>query len=120
MNDLLNSVREKAKALQKTIVLAEGEEPRIITAAAKIQAEGIAKIILIGNPKVIAEKCPGANLDGVKIMNVAEMNIEPYAQMLYELRKAKGMDIETARKLAKNPLCCLLRAGKPTAWSRVQ
>ena len=90
MNDLLNSVREKAKALQKTIVLAEGEEPRIITAAAKIQAEGIAKIILIGNPKVIAEKCPSANLDGVKIMNVAEMNIEPYAQMLYELRKAKG------------------------------
>ena len=104
MNDLLNSVREKAKALQKTIVLAEGEEPRIITAAAKIQAESIAKIILIGNPKVIAEKCPSANLDGVKIMNVAEMNIEPYAQMLYELRKAKGMDIETARKLAKNPL----------------
>lgn len=104
MNDLLNSVREKAKALQKTIVLAEGEEPRIITAAAKIQAEGIAKIILIGNPKVIAEKCPSANLNGVKIMNVAEMNIEPYAQMLYELRKAKGMDIETARKLAKNPL----------------
>ena len=40
MNDLLDIVREKAKQLKKTIVLAEGEEPRIITAAAKAQAEG--------------------------------------------------------------------------------
>ena len=53
MNDLLNSVRERAKELQKTIVLAEGEEPRIITAAAKINAEHIAKIVLLGDPAVI-------------------------------------------------------------------
>ncbi|MBD5131710.1 MAG: phosphate acetyltransferase [Clostridiales bacterium] len=104
MNDLLNSVREKAKALKKTIVLAEGEEPRIITAAAKVQAENIAKIVLIGNPKKIAEKCPGANLNEIKIIDTASVDIEPYAQLLYELRKAKGMDIETARKLAANPL----------------
>lgn len=104
MNELLQSVREKAKKLQKTIVLAEGEEPRIITAAAKVQAEGIAKIILIGNQKTIEAKCPGANLNGIKIVDINAIDIEPYAQVLYELRKAKGMDLETARKLAKNPL----------------
>lgn len=104
MNDLLNTVREKAKALKKTIVLAEGEEPRIISAAAKIQAEGIAKIVLVGDPKVIAAKCPGANLDGVKIVDLNKIDVEPYAQVLYELRKNKGMEIEKARKLAKDPL----------------
>ena len=92
MNDLLKSVREHAKKLQKTIVLAEGEEPRIITAAAKVQVEGIAKIVLIGNPAVIHEKCPGVNLDGVKIIDLNTVDIEPYAQLLFELRKAEGMD----------------------------
>ncbi|MCH5162595.1 MAG: phosphate acetyltransferase [Clostridiales bacterium] len=104
MNDLLNTICEKAKKLKKTIVLAEGEEPRIITAAEKIQKEGIANIILIGSPDVIKQKCPNAKLDGIKIIDIAHFETEPYAQLLYELRKAKGMDIEFARKLAKNPL----------------
>ncbi len=104
MNDLLTTVREKAKSLKKTIVLAEGEEPRIITAAAKVQAEGIAKVVLLGNPQVIAQKCPGANLDGVKIIDISAIDIEPYAQLLYELRKNKGMDIDSAHKFARNPL----------------
>ncbi len=104
MNDLLTSVREKAKSLKKTIILAEGEEPRIITAAAKVQAEGIAKIILLGDPKVIAEKCPAVDLKGIKVIDINSVDIEPYAQLLCELRKAKGMDMESARKFVKNPL----------------
>lgn len=104
MNDLLNQVREKAKKLQKTIVLAEGEEPRVITAAAKIQAEGLAKIVLLGNITVIKEKCPSADLSGISIVDVAKVDVKPYAELLYEIRKSKGMDIETATKLARNPL----------------
>ncbi|MDE5592499.1 MAG: phosphate acetyltransferase [Clostridiales bacterium] len=104
MNDLLKSVREKAKSLKKTIVLAEGEEPRIITAAVKVQAEGIAKVILLGNVDVIKQKCPSVNLNGITVINPANIDVEPYAELLYELRKAKGMDMETARKLAHNPL----------------
>lgn len=104
MNDLLTSVREKAKSLKKTIVLAEGEEPRIITAAVKIQAEGIAKVVLLGNPETIKAKCPGVDLNGINVIDIAATNVEPYAELLYELRKAKGMDMETARKLAHNPL----------------
>ncbi|MCH5155523.1 MAG: phosphate acetyltransferase [Clostridiales bacterium] len=104
MNDLLKSVREKAKSLKKTIVLAEGEEPRIITAAAQVQAEGIAKVVLIGNPEVIKQKCPTVKLDGITVIDINKTDIEPYAEMLFELRKAKGMDMDTARKLARNPL----------------
>ncbi len=104
MNDLLDSVREKAKKLAKTIVLAEGEEPRVITAAAKAQSEGVAKIILLGDPEVIKQKCPSADLGGVKIIDIAKTDIKPYAETLYEIRKAKGMDMETAKKLATDPL----------------
>lgn len=104
MGDLLQSVREKAKSLKKTIVLAEGEEPRIITAAVKIQAEGIAKVILIGNPQTIIKKCPTANLDGIKVVDIATIDTEPYATLLYELRKSKGMDMDTAKKLVCDPL----------------
>lgn len=104
MNDLLTSVREKAKSLKKTIVLAEGEEPRIITAAVKIQAEGIANVVLLGNPETVKAKCPGVDLNGINVIDIAATNVEPYAELLYELRKAKGMDMETARKLAHNPL----------------
>lgn len=104
MNDLLTSVREKAKSLKKTIVLAEGEEPRIITAAVKIHAEGIAKVVLLGNPETVKAKCPGVDLNGINVIDIAATNVEPYAELLYELRKAKGMDMETARKLAHNPL----------------
>ncbi len=104
MNDLLSDIREKAKKLKKTIILAEGEEPRIITAAAKVQHEGIANIVLLGDPVIIKQKCPDAKLDGVKVIDIKNVDLEPYAQLLYELRKAKGMDIDSARKLAANPL----------------
>lgn len=104
MSDLLQTIRQKAKDLKKTIVLAEGEEPRIITAAVKAQTEGIADIVLIGRPKKIAEKCPGVDLGNIKVVDLETVDLEPYATLLYELRKAKGMDIETARKLAANPL----------------
>lgn len=64
MSTLLESVREKAKKARKHIVLAEGEEERIIRAAGMIVAEKIAKVTLIGNRDVISEKCPSVDLSG--------------------------------------------------------
>ena len=40
----------------------------------------------------------------MKIIDVNTVDIEPYAQLLYELRKAKGMELDKARKLARDPL----------------
>ena len=68
MLNLIENFKEKARKLNKTIVLPEGEEPRVIRAAEKITAEGFAKIIILGDEKVIREKCPDAKLDGVKIV----------------------------------------------------
>ncbi len=101
---LLESIKQKAAQAQKKIVLAEGEEERIIRAAESIAKQGIAKITLIGDPAVIASKCPDVNLDGVEILNPNTADLTEYANALYEARKAKGMDMEQASKLAKNNL----------------
>ena len=47
---IIDKIKAKAKADVKTIVLPEGDEPRTVQAAAKIAAEGLAKLILLGNP----------------------------------------------------------------------
>ncbi len=50
---LFEKLTAKAKASRQRIVLPEGTEPRTLTAADRIIAEGIADIILIGDPKEI-------------------------------------------------------------------
>lgn len=112
---LLESIKEKASKLNKRIVLAEGEEERIIRAAENITRQKIARITLIGRPDVIAKKCPDVNLDGVDILNPDASDLTEYSELLYELRKAKGMDRVQAGKLVKNPLylgVMLVKTGK--------
>ena len=105
MLNLIENFKEKARKLNKTIVLPEGEEPRVIRAAEKITAEGFAKIIILGDEKVIREKCPDAKLDGVKIVNPkTSEKVGEYAKVLFELRKAKGMTEDEAERLIKDEM----------------
>jgi len=100
MSKLMDEIKAKAAKLNKHIVLAEGEEERIIRAAEIISAKKIARLTLIGNPDVIKAKCPDAKLDGVTIVDPATSpKTKEYAALLYELRKAKGMTLEQAEKL---------------------
>ncbi|MBR6773191.1 MAG: phosphate acetyltransferase, partial [Clostridia bacterium] len=112
---LLESIKEKASNAYKHIVLAEGEEERIIRAAEKVNEQKIAKITLIGSPEVIYAKCPDAKLDGVDILDPNTADLSEYAEVLYNLRKAKGMEREQAEKLVKNGLylgVLLVQTGK--------
>ena len=111
---LLQEIREKAKIKNKCIVLAEGEEERIIRAAEEIVAEKIARLILIGNKEVILSKAQ-KSLDGVTIIDPNTDDISEYANLLFELRKSKGMTEEQAVEFAKKPLylgVLLVKAGK--------
>ena len=100
MSKLMDEIKQKAALLNKHIVLAEGEEERIIRAAEMIAAKKIARLTLIGNPNVIKAKCPDAKLDGVQIVDPATSpKTKEYAALLYELRKAKGMTLEQAEQL---------------------
>lgn len=111
---LLQSVREKAKLAGKTIVLAEGEEKRVLDAAKEILAEKVAKLILIGRREVIAEKAE-FDVNQITIVDPTKDDLGEYSELLYVLRKAKGMEKEQAEKLVKNPLylgVMLVKTGK--------
>ncbi|MCL2751740.1 MAG: phosphate acetyltransferase [Firmicutes bacterium] len=97
MSLLMEQVKEKARALNRAIVLAEGEEPRTIAAAKEIAKQRIARVTLIGDPVKI-----GA-VPGVNIVDPATAG-DKYAAILYEARKSKGMTEEEAAKLAQNYL----------------
>ena len=84
MSDFLNRMKSAAKADLKTIVLPEGEDPRTIVAATKIIEEGLAKIVILGNPDEI--NVPGATV--IDPRN-AEKH-EEYAQKFAELRAKKA------------------------------
>ena len=114
----IEKIKAKARADVKHIVLPEGTEPRTVQASAKILKEGVARVTLLGTPdevrKVAAET--GTDLTGVAIIDPATSEKSAaYADLLYELRKAKGMTPEQATELVtKNPLyygAVMLKAG---------
>lgn len=103
MSELMNSIIEKAKKLGKTIVLPEGEEPRVIEAARCITDNGIAKVILLGDRDVIKNVRSDINVDDIQVINPKTSDkFEQYSGVLFELRKAKGMTLEQAQNLVKN------------------
>ena len=116
--DLVQSIIERAKSNKQRIVLPEATEERTLRAADKVLAEDIANLILIGNPDEIhslAEKWGLKNIDKATLID-PENNpkSEEYAELLAELRKKKGMTIEQARELVKNPLylgCMIIKTG---------
>ncbi|MFR1632433.1 MAG: phosphate acetyltransferase [Oscillospiraceae bacterium] len=100
---LLDEIKAKAASLKKTIVLCEGEDRRVVEAAAQITKEGIAKIVLIGNEEEAKKVAPGVDLTGITLIDplTSEKTAE-YARILYEARKAKGMTEEQAAVQAKD------------------
>mgnify|MGYP005765499443 FL=1 len=100
---LLDEIKSKAASLKKTIVLCEGEDRRVVEAAAQITKEGIAKIVLIGNEEEAKKVAPDVDLTGITLIDplTSEKTAE-YAKILYEARKAKGMTEEQAAVQAKD------------------
>lgn len=96
-------LKKRAGEKQRTIVLCEGEDKRVVEAAQRCIEEGVAKIILLGKESEIKAANPDADLTGVEIVNPATSpKLEEYANLLYELRKAKGMTEEQAKEQAKD------------------
>ena len=96
-------LKKRAGEKQRTIVLCEGEDKRVVEAAQRCVEEGVAKIILLGKESEIKAANPDADLTGVEIINPATSpKLEEYANLLYELRKAKGMTEEQAEEQAKD------------------
>ena len=115
---LIESIIARAKSNKQRIVLPESLEERTLTAADMALADEIADIILIGNPDEIfalAEKLGLKNIDKATIIDPAtsEKTAE-YANLLYELRKRKGMTPEKAAQQVLDPLyfgCLIIKSG---------
>jgi len=101
--DFLKQIFQRAKNDLQTIVLPESTDERVVRAAAMIQKEGIARVILIGNKKNISELAGGLDVSKVEIIEPGT-DIEYYCNMLYELRKDKGMTLEKAKEILKDPI----------------
>lgn len=103
MSKVMESIKKRAAELKKHIVLPEGEDSRVVEAAAKAVKEGIASITLLGDEKSIRENNPGVDLSGVNIVNPKTSDKLPvYQKLLYDLRKSKGMTEEQALETAKD------------------
>ena len=90
MSKVLENIISQAKKLNKKIVLPEGEDKRVVAAAAQSSAEKIARIVLLGDRDEIIAANPGQDLSAVEIVNPAtDPKADEYARMLYELRKGK-------------------------------
>jgi phosphate acetyltransferase len=105
---LLNTLLANAKQLNKRIVLPEATEERTLKAADIILKEKIAIPILIGNPDVIHILAAELQLTAIKEAIIIDpknhKNKQTYIDLLYQLRKEKGLTLEQAEKLVEDPL----------------
>lgn len=104
-SEYLNGLIAKAKEYYKTIVLPEGEDERVLKAAHIIAGQRAAKIIILGAEQEIKNYFQKNNwsLDGIEIIYPeTSPRLAEYTELLYELRKEKGLTREDAAKLALN------------------
>jgi phosphate acetyltransferase len=104
---LIEKIKSLALARPQRIVLPEGEDPRIVSAAACIARDGFAKITLLGRKAVIDSIVSDlkVSLGDTTIADLAaSQRSETYAQIYYERRRARGATLDEARNVARRPL----------------
>ena len=105
--NVLEMLKSRARAVPQHIVLPEGEDPRVIAAAARVASEGYAKLTLLGRPTVMQSAAAQANvkLSGVTMLDPgASAHLDRYAQIYFERRRARGTTLDEARTSAAKPL----------------
>ena len=115
---LIEKIIARAKANRQRIVLPESLEERTLTAADRAVADQLADIILIGNREEIMAKASELGLTHIGGATIIDPATSPktqeYANLLYELRKKKGMTPEEAQKKVMDPLyfgCLVIKSG---------
>lgn len=103
----LDELRIRARDRPRRIVFPEGSEPRTLEAVARIQSEGLLHPVLLGDEKRIRvglEEC-GGDAAAVEVIDPRRLEGSGrYVQELLELRRARGMDMATARERVREPL----------------
>ncbi len=100
----LYNLFEKAKRIRKRIVLPEGNDPRILKAACRIQVQDVVDLIILGKREQIQQQLLTQNikldLSKIEVIDpVTSPRFQEYTQMLYNLRKHKGLSLPVAEDL---------------------
>ncbi len=101
----MTGVLNRARELNKRIVLPESEDDRVIRAAVSCSRDEIAEIILIGDEEKFLAACDRLHIasKGIRVVNPAlDENFPKYRDKLVELRAHKGMTEEKAIELLRN------------------
>ena len=99
---LVEQIKAKARENLQTVVLPEGYDDRMVEAAGQIVSDGLAKVVLLGNPQQLRAKAGelGCSLEGVTLLEpAAAPQLEAYCDDLVEIRKKKGLSREEAKSL---------------------
>ena len=106
MSSLLEKIKAAARKGRRHIVLAEGEDHRIIDGGANAQVDGVAQITFLGDARVIEGHLnkAGHNPADFGIIEPSSVNVRTYADAFFELRKHKGISEEDAEKAMRDPL----------------
>ncbi|PLX95758.1 MAG: phosphate acetyltransferase [Desulfuromonas sp.] len=99
---LVDQIKAKARGSLQTVVLPEGYDDRMVQAAGQIVGDGLAKVVLLGEPDALKAKAAelGASLEGVELLDPkASPKLEAYIDELVEIRKKKGLSREEAKEL---------------------
>ena len=121
MSDIIREIHERAKACGGTVVLSEGEDPRMQEAARALANQSICRVTLVGDEDEIRKNSEGTgiSLDGIDVLDPKNHGRKgKFADTLLELRKKKGMTAEQAADIATDPLitsALLVRLGLGTA-----
>lgn len=114
MSKLMDFIKSKAVAIDRHIVLPEGKDERTVRAAEIIVKEKIARVTLLGNESELKAKFKDIDFSKINIIDpkAGEKHAE-YSELLFNLRKEKGMTKEEAKELVYNPLyygCLMLKS----------
>jgi len=93
---------ERARSIRRHVVLPEGDDERVLTAAASLLRLGVAELTLLGDEKVLRAKASSVGLDigAAHIVSPTDPElVEGFAAEYNRLRAAKGMTIERAREI---------------------
>ena len=106
-NDFLTTIKSKASQKNKTIVLPESHDERVLKAVETLTKQNIASIITLGNEEKIFDDVKKLNIDlsNVRIIDPEKSDrFDSYTNTFYELRKKKGLTIEQAREIMRRDL----------------
>jgi phosphate acetyltransferase len=103
----MNSLIETARRNRKRIVMPEGDEERTLKAVARVMAEDIADIVLLGDEEKIRATATIANADIARatVIDPAKSPmLDAYSQVYFEMRKHKGITPDHARDVIMDPI----------------